>query len=82
MSASWSLLPGFGPDCAILNFVEYDCRCPCGFLPFVLVVGLLKAAALRRQDIEQFSGYYQSDSSLFNKIRKVLKGNYLILLFL
>lgn len=32
--ASRSLPPGFGPDCAILNFVKYDCRCHCGFLPF------------------------------------------------
>lgn len=32
MPASWSLLPGFGPDGAILNFVQNDCRCHCGFL--------------------------------------------------
>ena len=25
VSASWPLLPGFGPDGAILNFVKYDC---------------------------------------------------------
>ena len=46
VSAPWALLPCFGPDCTILNFVKNDCRCHFGFLPFfVIVVDSLKVAA-------------------------------------
>jgi len=34
VSASWTLPPGFGPDFAILNFVKYNCRSHCRYLPF------------------------------------------------